>query len=240
MKLLTVITVTYNAEKCIERTMRSVIGQSVFDEQIEYIVVDGASKDGTMQIVNQYREKLALVISEPDHGIYDAMNKGIRMATAPWICFMNAGDTFLDNDVVDSLHLVSFKQCIHYGDCIRLYADGHTELRKARPFFDHPGQILGVGICHQAVIQPTVLMQQHPFRWEEYPHCADFEFLWAMHQQGVKFHYLDRPLCYYEYGQGFSSDKQANRIVFEENARIAHLTHTFGYWKRCIKDWLHF
>ncbi len=240
MKLLTIVTVTYNAAECIEKTLQSVVGQTAFDEQIEYILVDGGSKDATMEIVRRYESKLARTLSERDHGIFDAMNKGAKLATAPWICFMNAGDTFVDTEVVSNLLLEHIPaDRILYGDCIRVYADSRKQdYRTARPFFEHRNEICGVGICHQSVIQPTHLMQQHPFRWEEFPHCADFDFLWRMYEQQVPFEYLRRAISFYDYGQGFSSDRRNNRIVFDENARIAHLKYSWAYWKNQIRHYL--
>ena len=87
-----VITVCYNAEATIEDTIQSVISQTY--HHVEYIIVDGASKDRTMDIVNRYREHIAIIVSERDKGLYDAMNKGIGLATGDYLCFLNAGDSF--------------------------------------------------------------------------------------------------------------------------------------------------
>lgn len=96
---LSVITVCYNAEKDIEKTILSVIRQSYKD--FEYIVIDGQSADGTMDIVNRYADKITRVVSEPDTGIYNAMNKGVRLATGEYCIFMNAGDTFAGAEVLE-------------------------------------------------------------------------------------------------------------------------------------------
>ena len=99
---ITVVTVCYNAGGVIEQTMRSVLNQSY--SNIEYIIVDGASRDNTLDVVNkvsaEYPQANIVIKSEPDHGIYDAMNKGIGLATGDWINFMNAGDQFVSADTL--------------------------------------------------------------------------------------------------------------------------------------------
>ena len=96
-----VITVTYNAEKVLEDTLQSVISQTY--RHVEYIIVDGASKDGTIKIIDKYRERIHTVVSEPDKGLYDAMNKGIALATGDYLCFLNAGDSFHEDDALQEM-----------------------------------------------------------------------------------------------------------------------------------------
>lgn len=101
-KLLSIITITYQAEPYVERTIQSVVSQNGF-EQVEYLLIDGASKDGTMGIVQKYASSFSKIISERDHGIYDAMNKGLQLATGKYLLFMNAGDTFAGEDTLKNL-----------------------------------------------------------------------------------------------------------------------------------------
>lgn len=98
---ISVITVCYNSEATIRDTIESVLGQTYPD--IEYIIVDGASTDGTMSIVNEYRDRLGKVSSEPDKGLWDAMNKGIQMSTGEFLCFINSDDFFSDSGVISGL-----------------------------------------------------------------------------------------------------------------------------------------
>lgn len=238
MKHLTVITVTYNAASVLEKTILSVIGQTAFS-QIEFILVDGGSKDDTLQIARQYESSFSRIVSEPDHGIYDAMNKGAKLANAPWIVFMNAGDSFYDEQTVASLHLES-QQPNHliFGDCVRVYSDGRQELRKANPFFRVRNHVPSIGICHQSIYLPTAWMQEHPYRWEEYPHCADFEQIHAFHHAGRSLQYVDRPLSLYSYGEGFSSSANSISKVFEENASIMNMRGSLLYYKQKFNLWL--
>lgn len=98
----TLITVTYNAEATLERTLRSVAEQTY--PYIEHILIDGASKDRTVEIAKNFPH-LAKVVSEPDHGLYDAMNKGLRMATGDYVCFLNAGDKLHGADTLEKISL---------------------------------------------------------------------------------------------------------------------------------------
>lgn len=98
---ISVVTVCYNAADTIEKTMLSVLNQTYHD--IEYIIIDGGSTDGTVEIIRKYADRIAYWVSEPDKGIYDAMNKGIKVATGEWINFMNAGDEFYDKNVLTNI-----------------------------------------------------------------------------------------------------------------------------------------
>ena len=94
-----IITVCKNAESSIERTILSVINQTYDD--IEYIIIDGESKDETITILKKYENNINVLISEPDNGVYDAMNKGINLANGEIVCFLNAGDHYLNDNVID-------------------------------------------------------------------------------------------------------------------------------------------
>ncbi len=95
------ITVTYNAAQYLERTILSILGQSY--PHIEYIIIDGGSADGTVDIIRQYQSGVSFWISEPDSGLYDAMNKGLRKATGDYVWFINAGDTLFSMDTVQQI-----------------------------------------------------------------------------------------------------------------------------------------
>ena len=234
MKTLTVVTVTYNAEAAVERTLRSVVGQTAFDG-IEYIVVDGGSTDDTIAVVNRYLPHLAAVVSEPDRGIYDAMNKGARIATGRWILYMNAGDTFYDTDTVASLGLDG-READHavYGDCILVTRNGQ-EHRKAHPFFDCPDRLRGIGICHQALYCPTEWLRRRPFDWQRFPICADYDLARHYWEQGARFDYVPRPLCVYGWGEGLSSVPAHFKDVLRENAVISHRACSAEYLKEYLR-----
>ena len=128
---ITIITVTYNCEQEVESTIRSVLDQDWPD--LEYIVVDGASKDGTLDIINRYHGKISKIISEPDRGLYDAMNKAVSIASGIWCAFLNAGDVYVNNHVISEL-FESIKQGdekkVVYGNTELVYRDGHRAFHK--------------------------------------------------------------------------------------------------------------
>jgi glycosyltransferase len=110
------ITVSFNSEATIRDTIESVVRQS--HPQIEYLVIDGGSKDSTVRIVEEYRDRIDVFVSEKDKGIYDAMNKGIRMASGDVIAFINSDDFYADSDVLARVNAVFESTGV---DC--LYAD---------------------------------------------------------------------------------------------------------------------
>lgn len=111
---VSIITISYNSAETIEDTIKSVVNQNYDD--IEYIIVDGASKDQTLEIVDKYKDDIAIISSEPDKGIYDAMNKGVEMATGDLIGILNSDDIYANNNVITQI-----VQSI--GDSQSIYAD---------------------------------------------------------------------------------------------------------------------
>ena len=127
MPLVSVVTVSYNAVDCIERTMQSVFGQTYAN--IEYIVIDGGSNDGTVGIIQKYASRIDYWISEKDRGIYDAMNKGIRQARGEWISFINCGDEYCGSNVLEEVFhsAIENRTGVIYGNIMFKYAWGNVE-----------------------------------------------------------------------------------------------------------------
>lgn len=121
---ISVITVSYNAVTSIEKTMLSVLNQ-IYD-RVEYIIIDGGSVDGTLEVIQKYVDRLGYWVSEPDKGIYDAMNKGILNASGDWIIFMNCGDIFVDDNVLYSLFFGKKYENVDvlYGDALEVDSNG--------------------------------------------------------------------------------------------------------------------
>src|SRR5574338_486367 len=121
--LISIITVCYNSVKTIEETIQSVLAQDY--PAIEYIIVDGGSKDGTLDVIYQYKHKISQIISEPDNGIYDAMNKGIHLAKGDVVGLLNADDIYANNKVISAIMQVMSDPNIEacYGDLIYFKTD---------------------------------------------------------------------------------------------------------------------
>ena len=168
---------TYNAEKVLEDTIQSVIAQTY--HHIEYIIVDGASKDGTTAIINKYRPRIQTVISEPDKGLYDAMNKGMALASGDYICFLNAGDCFhADNTLLQMAHSINGNELpdILYGETAIVNSERHF-IRMRR--LSTPETLTwksfqqGMLVCHQAFFAKRTMTEPYNLT---YRFSADFDW----------------------------------------------------------------
>lgn len=172
-----IITVTYNAERVLEDTIQSIITQSY--KNLEYIVVDGGSTDGTLALIEKYREHITTVISEPDHGLYDAMNKGIRLATGDYLCFLNAGDELHEEDTL--LRMVHSINGTHlpdvlYGETTIVDSEGHfLRMRRlsAPEVLTWKSFRQGMRVCHQAFFPRRTLVEPYDLH---YRFSADFDW----------------------------------------------------------------
>lgn len=183
--LISIITVVYNGKKYLEETIHSVINQTY--DNVEYIIIDGGSTDGTLDIIRKYENQIDYWISERDHGIYDAMNKGITLASGEWINFMNAGDIFYNTTVIKEI----FLQKIHYCDIIY----GHHEVR-----YPNKKRIAVVGqmkdlwkgsqFSHQSAFISSHFHINNKFNITNRI-GADFEFFYNSYKNGVHFKFVD-------------------------------------------------
>lgn len=203
MKTLTVVTVTYNAAKDLERTIQSVISQTYFPH-IEYIIIDGNSKDTTVEIIKKYESYLSYWASEPDKGIYDAMNKGIKIAKGAWINFMNAGDIFTTNTTVADIlaeDIATFD--IIYGNYIVAYQTFKSNIytpKELSAFYS------GMPVNHQSIFMKTEVARLHLYDLT-YKIACDYEQLLYFYSSGKVFHHTDRFIAEFAYG-GLSTTRK--------------------------------
>ncbi|MCG3708944.1 glycosyltransferase [Aliarcobacter butzleri] len=182
---VTVVTVTYNAEKYLEQTIKSVIEQDY--PNIEYIIIDGASSDKTVDIINKYEKYITYWISEPDSGIYDAMNKGIDIATGEWINFMNAGDSFTELSTISNvINNLDKNTDIIAGDIY--YLENSKSTYKKSYGLDK--KFDGMFCCHQAMFVKTYLMKKYKFN-TIYKIVADYDFTLKCAMNNYNFQFVD-------------------------------------------------
>ncbi|MES2110762.1 MAG: glycosyltransferase family 2 protein [Bacteroidota bacterium] len=149
---LSVITVVYNNARDIERTIQSITNQTYTN--IEYIVIDGKSTDGTLQIIEGYKDRIAQLLSEKDKGIYDAMNKGLQLATGDYVIFMNSGDEFFEPTTVEKVFDTAPDADIYYGET-EMVNDARESLGRRRhkipEKFTWRSFKYGMSVSHQAI-----------------------------------------------------------------------------------------
>ncbi|CDD82913.1 glycosyltransferase family 2 protein [Bacteroides sp. Marseille-P3684] len=187
------ITVTYNAGAVLEDTIQSIITQTY--KNVEYILIDGASTDNTMRIIERYRDHIHTVVSEPDQGLYDAMNKGLSLATGDYVCFLNAGDCLHEDDTllgmvhsVAASHEAPCPPDVLYGDTALVDSEGHfLRMRRLTPpehltwkSFRH-----GMLVCHQAFFARRAIAPHYDLR---YRFSADFDWCIRVMKQARYLH----------------------------------------------------
>ena len=234
MELVSIITVCYNSEKTIRRTIESVYEQSY--QNIEYIIVDGNSTDGTMQIVNEYKllfgERMK-VISEPDNGIYDAMNKGISLTKGTLIGIINSDDYYEKNAVETAVgHMTGAKYQFIYGmlrffrneilDFISITTPDFIELRPMH---------------HPSCFVTKSIYEDYGMYDLQYRYIADYEFCYRLKKAGeVEFIPVFEVLANFTEG-GVSSTYQSDieLLKFKKNRKaISFLQYIVLYGRRFI------
>lgn len=174
LPLVSVVTVVYNGGSTIEKTMKSVLSQDY--PNFEYILIDGNSIDNTPQIITQFAEYNARVLfhREKDDGVYDAMNKAVKMAKGEWICFMNCGDFFFNNNVISDIsrHFSSVADII-YGNTNMITENGFIIDYAKEPSF----LLQNMPFCHQSSFVRTKLLKERPFN-TKYKYVADYDFFY--------------------------------------------------------------
>jgi glycosyltransferase involved in cell wall biosynthesis len=183
MPLLSLITINLNNKKGLIKTIASIVNQTFTD--FEYIVIDGGSTDGSVDVIKQNVNRLAYWVSEPDNGIYNAMNKGIAKSSGEYCLFLNSGDCLADNKVIEQITLAEPKEDILYGN---MYFDNFLQI--------YPHQLtlsffLNKSLGHAATIIKTELFKKHGDFDEKLKIVADWEFFFrSIQMKGASYRYL--------------------------------------------------
>ena len=208
--ILSVITIVYNNAGDIERTMLSVLEQTY--QYVEYIVIDGFSDDGTPDIINRYQNRIAKFISEKDKGIYDAMNKGLTMATGDYVLFMNSGDEFFDKNTVAAVFGSAVNADIYYGETEMISADGKSlgqRRHKAPAQFTWRSFKYGMGVSHQAIYIKRELIEPYDHRYQL---SADIDWIIRAAKKAKKIVNVHRYVAKYLVG-GMSKTKHSQSLM---------------------------
>ena len=226
--LISIITVSYNSVSTIEQTIQSVLNQSY--KNIEYIIIDGGSTDGTIDIIKKYESKLNYWISEPDKGIYDAMNKGIKLANGEYIGLINSDDWYTPTAIENIVNEIQFigKENVDIlcGNQIYYYNDKNNYIAKS----DYTQLKDNMSIYHPTCFVKNDIYKKRLYSLK-YKIAGDYDyFLWC-YVNNYKFHYLDRIIANFRAG-GISSIPSIKYLdsfyIWREHVGLFHAIKLFS------------
>lgn len=232
---ISVITVCLNSEKTIEQTIKSVLSQKYDD--LEYLIIDGGSTDGTMKIIEKYQEQLSIVVSEPDEGLYDAMNKGIALATGDVIGIINSDDWYepetlwmvakgFEDIHVDVLH----------AQMKLIGGEYKNEIREVRKMEELRYRMI---LNHPTVFVRKRAYIKYGFFDTKYQICADYELLLRFYAKGARFKYIERVLANYRV-DGLSSHYDMQNVRDAYAVAMKYLSYAphdqRAYYVKKIED----
>ena len=246
MHMFSIITICFNSEKTIERTIKSVLSQTCKD--YEYIIVDGASKDGTLDIVKKYEplfEGRMKWKSEPDNGIYNAMNKGILRATGDIIGIVNSDD-WLEPDALSILNHFFInnpgnEKAILTGEVLFHYKDGSSQhYPTSRERYEHFSQNYRMGLNHPATFVPKCIYDKIGLFDERFKLYADADFILKCYESKVSVIFINRVLS--NMSDGGLSNKISKVMLKDSLLKIKlHAKTPFEKWLRyiqCYRIWI--
>lgn len=225
MVKITIITVCYNACNTIKRTIESVINQTY--SNIEYIVIDGNSKDGSQKIIEEYKNHISFYLSEPDKGIYDGMNKGIIQATGEYILFLNTDDALYNNTTIeDFINNIHEKYDVFYGN--------NKIINEYGEYINKPRDITLLNrkwvLSHQATFVKTKLLKDNLFDIN-YRYCADYKQISNLYLNNHSFKYIDMIISITPISSGttynnyIASTREHFRIIKERGDNVIFLEY---------------
>jgi glycosyltransferase involved in cell wall biosynthesis len=209
-----VITVCLNEVATIRRTCESICAQTF--QGFEWIVIDGGSTDGTLAVLGEYRDRMTHLVSEPDSGIYNAMNKGVTRACGETVVFMNGGDFFADNGALAAVASAPHRDII-FGNVV---FDGVNPSVQTYPDELSSGYLLDNMLPHQASFIRRGLFEVHGLHDESYRIAGDYEmFARLLCRHRVSYHHIDRVLAVFS-DEGISRNRSMRMLRKRENHRV--------------------
>ena len=225
MPLISIVTVVYNAENVIEDTIKSLLAQTFTN--YEYIIIDGQSTDNTHVIIDTYRTHITTYISEPDKGIYDAMNKGLSLASGKWVYFLNAGDRFYNSDVLQKIsqNYLADEKAIICGR-VKLVDNFKNKLLTGYyPLFEVHGRnfrkLFTSAFCHQALLIPRKAYNEVDGFNLQFKTFSDFNTVVNILNQSYKVKYVDDVISEYDINGTSANWKKAKPHYHEKEKILA-------------------
>ena len=230
--LVSIITVVYNGEKYLEQTIKSVIGQTY--DNIEYIIVDGGSSDGTLDIINRYKDSIAISISEKDDGLYDAMNKGIKLAKGELIGMINSDDWYEQNavEIMVNAYKTNPNKDIFHADRYDVYEDGSKKIKKFHPS-GFKFKYYGMTYNHPSMFVSSKEYSKHLYN-PKLRIFSDYQFVLESYlEDKSKFFYIPQAIVNYRL-DGLSGQMSLKTLLFEgfearSNAGLSLVENIFSF-----------
>lgn len=247
MPKLSVITINYNDAAGLEKTIQSVVAQTVTD--FEFIVIDGGSSDSSVDLLKKYAQRISFWSSEKDNGIYDAQNKGVSKANGEYLIFLNAGDCFYNDFVVEKFYAFVEKHNpkVIYGNSNVVNADGSSYVLTPPDLLDLNFWYANT-LNHQAVFFNSSLFKQYGLFSTHYKYVSDFEHLFKIYvKEPSGFYHFDTVVCNYD-NTGITSKDEFHQLIIQERKQIiktnvsrdvflsmrAHYLQRLTFSRRCI------
>ena len=231
--LISIITVAYNSAVTIGNTLESLRQQT--DKRFESIVIDGGSKDGTMDIIKLYSDVVTKFISEPDKGIYDAMNKGIALAEGKYLAFLNSDDSYFPDTIASVIAFAErYNPDIIYGDMQKQRTLGKDLFtRNEKPDLHKMPEEMG--IFHPATFAKKELFDQLGGYDLRFKMASDYHWLLRAYIEKADFQYLDKVLVKFSIGgvSNFSCESYRECIIIHEELNTGHVEHMRALYQKC-------
>lgn len=223
---ISIITITYNSESSLEETIQSIVSQNY--PNLEYLIIDGGSKDGTLNIVDKYRDKIAVVVSEPDNGISDAFNKGIRYASGEIIGIINSDDILLPG-ALQSIADNYEKDIDVYSGKILFWNDATGETFEGKPALTFDKLKLQYAVAHPGRFIRKDAYEKYGDYMVNMRYNMDIELLCRFYHQGAKFKLVDKCLAKFRMG-GTTADP-----IFKKKEDYRLFVESFGGTQKDFK-----
>lgn len=216
---VSIITACYNSENTIEETIRSIQKQTYKD--IEYIIVDGASTDKTLEIIENYKNIVTKLISEPDTGVYNAMNKGIKTATGDLLFFLNANDVLINELVVEKFAEEAQKTSagLLLGNILMLNRYTGEMYYEKQEIIDKI-QLINSTVFHPATFFKKESFDKYGFYNENYKIASDYKWYVSYFLKEGKYRYINTPVTIFSLGDGLSSNSLNENLHKQERQKI--------------------